>query len=738
MSSVSEARTKNSKLISAVYASAATAFLAGQISAVQAGVFEQTCSGKVITMGSGALSGASLPGKENSSGDGPQAVPTSIIQSSLSRVADSSDVPAGASLAADSSPPSSLCDDPPVGTTKINMGSLEVVRQLNDKLNLPAPKRLSSKFSDRQMEMREKAADVGQRFSSYPGVRKAKLDAPVFMKLFTTLVQRESGFEPRAVSPVGARGLGQLMPSTARALGVKDSFAPDENLVGAATYLTDMLDKFGSTELALAAYNAGPGAVEKYRGIPPYRETRQYVADIFNEVLREPYPLYLMSRVTLPENEPNFDVLLTALAAEEPAPVAHGAFAAVLKETARRTEPGTAIQLAAYAGTSEIATVQKQPFKVNGSDDLLNRVSEQDHAQEQKQQKHTASIVGSDTGNGPFRLTPVPPDQVMLPKPRVFVGQLSKAQQVLRDTAVDIALAQAKASSVERAGLTQAAFATLFVALVRRESSFNRQAISLDGAKGLGQLKPETLSALSVKDPFSAEENLQASVTHFIRLLDKFNSPVLALAAYNAGAVTVQKAGGLPGDQKTRQFISDVLYDINQDPAPDFVVARLHRDKQSGVLAGSATHGMPQDVTSDRLRHDSIRSKPSESADSSKSQVKAPDVKKPVNPTLAATISPTTFYERVTGKLTLEQLIGALGFAFLFTCFCRLIVDLSHSGRRRSPSWSQESPQPDGRTDTTEGAGAIKDRIPETMLEPPKQGACPSNINSQCESKVAA
>ena len=96
------------------------------------------------------------------------------------------------------------------------------------------------------------------------------------------MIQRESNFNPRAVSPVGARGLGQLMPATAKSLGVKNSFEPEENLKGAATYLTRMLNKFGKAELALAAYNAGPGAVQKYRGIPPYRETRQYVSDIFS------------------------------------------------------------------------------------------------------------------------------------------------------------------------------------------------------------------------------------------------------------------------------------------------------------------------------------------------------------------------------------------------------------------------------------------------------------------------
>lgn len=304
--------------------------------------------------------GAPLPRQGGSVGEGPQIAPTSIIISSLSSAADVSNVPAGESLVTDSS---STCADPLAGTPNFNTDGLKVVKLISGKLRLPEPKRLSNKLSDRQVAMREKAADVGLRFSDAPGVRKAKLDRPVFIKLFTTLVHRESDFEPRAVSPVGARGLGQLMPLTARALGVKDSFAPDENLIGAATYLTDMLDRFGSPELALAAYNAGPGAVEKYKGIPPYRETRQYVADIFHEVLREPRPLYVTSRVARPDEQPNVDVVLTALAADEPVPAQKDHSPTVPKGMARLAETGATTPGSPYAGASETAMVQKAPLQ---------------------------------------------------------------------------------------------------------------------------------------------------------------------------------------------------------------------------------------------------------------------------------------------------------------------------------------------------------------------------------------
>ncbi|WP_159976505.1 lytic transglycosylase domain-containing protein [Roseobacter cerasinus] len=94
--------------------------------------------------------------------------------------------------------------------------------------------------------------------------------------LFLRLVQQESNWNPRAKSHKGALGLAQLMPATARSLGV-DPLNPRENLDGGARYLKAQYRTFGNWRLALAAYNAGPGAVKKYGGVPPFRETRNYV-----------------------------------------------------------------------------------------------------------------------------------------------------------------------------------------------------------------------------------------------------------------------------------------------------------------------------------------------------------------------------------------------------------------------------------------------------------------------------
>lgn len=100
-------------------------------------------------------------------------------------------------------------------------------------------------------------------------------------QVFTNLVRQESGFDPNAGSPAGARGLCQLMPGTAAGLGVTDVTDPAQSLEGGAKYLRQQLDRFGGDYVkGLAAYNAGPGAVQRHGGVPPYAETQHYVATI--------------------------------------------------------------------------------------------------------------------------------------------------------------------------------------------------------------------------------------------------------------------------------------------------------------------------------------------------------------------------------------------------------------------------------------------------------------------------
>lgn len=122
-----------------------------------------------------------------------------------------------------------------------------------------------------------KAADYAEQ------IKKACKKYGVDEKFVKAIIQQESGFNPNATSWCGAMGMMQLMPETARSLGVKNAYDPQDNIMGGVKYIKQQLDRFGGDKRkALAAYNAGPGAVQKYGGIPPYRETQNYVKNIMS------------------------------------------------------------------------------------------------------------------------------------------------------------------------------------------------------------------------------------------------------------------------------------------------------------------------------------------------------------------------------------------------------------------------------------------------------------------------
>jgi len=108
--------------------------------------------------------------------------------------------------------------------------------------------------------------------------------------LIKAVIHVESGFNPKAVSPKGARGLMQLMPGTARMLGVRNAFVPEMNIHGGTQYLARLLQRYGNESHALAAYNAGDVPVQRYKGIPPYSETQEYVRRVLH--LKKQYTAY--------------------------------------------------------------------------------------------------------------------------------------------------------------------------------------------------------------------------------------------------------------------------------------------------------------------------------------------------------------------------------------------------------------------------------------------------------------
>jgi hypothetical protein len=153
------------------------------------------------------------------------------------------------------------------------------------------------------------SVDSAQRKAVAEAVRRLAARHSVDPNLVLAVIQAESGFDARAVSPKGAMGLMQLMPFTAERFGVRDAFDPEQNLSGGMTYLRWLLDRFeGKVPLAVAAYNAGEEAVDRYGGIPPYAETQGYVQRVMRHYPHLTHPVSrrveISRRVDVAEREP--------------------------------------------------------------------------------------------------------------------------------------------------------------------------------------------------------------------------------------------------------------------------------------------------------------------------------------------------------------------------------------------------------------------------------------------------
>jgi hypothetical protein len=151
---------------------------------------------------------------------------------------------------------------------------------------LPDPPKLVASASASSPAPAFTAADVRTLLA------RAGAAVDIDVELLAAVVKAESGYRIHAVSRTGAQGLMQLMPATAHQIGVQDAFRPDQNVLGGVAYLTWLINRYDANDTnlglqkAIAAYNAGPAAVDKYHGVPPYRETRAYVARVLREFQR--------------------------------------------------------------------------------------------------------------------------------------------------------------------------------------------------------------------------------------------------------------------------------------------------------------------------------------------------------------------------------------------------------------------------------------------------------------------
>ena len=136
------------------------------------------------------------------------------------------------------------------------------------------------KILDSSMESKKKSSTVS-RNEINDLIDKYSEQAGLDVDFVKAVINQESGFNPNATSKCGAMGLMQLMPGTAQGLGVTNAYDPEQNIQGGTKYLKGLMDRFDNNKsLALAAYNAGPNAVKKYGGIPPYQETQNYVKSV--------------------------------------------------------------------------------------------------------------------------------------------------------------------------------------------------------------------------------------------------------------------------------------------------------------------------------------------------------------------------------------------------------------------------------------------------------------------------
>ncbi|MBD3403638.1 transglycosylase SLT domain-containing protein [candidate division GN15 bacterium] len=169
----------------------------------------------------------------------------------------------------------------PGGTNSLQENGIPIDRD-GDSPGMPVRRPIDIPDNSSYVPIRNRVRSGSDPITSRFGeiIDRAAAEHKLDSALIRSVIRAESNGDPQAVSHAGAKGLMQLMDSTAADLGVTDSFDPAQNIAGGTRYLAALLNRFGDLRLALAAYNAGPGAVEKHGGVPPYAETENYVEKV--------------------------------------------------------------------------------------------------------------------------------------------------------------------------------------------------------------------------------------------------------------------------------------------------------------------------------------------------------------------------------------------------------------------------------------------------------------------------
>ena len=380
---------------------------------------------------------------------------------------------------------------------------------------------------------------------------KAASTYGVSADILRAVAQEESGLNAGALNRSGAMGLMQLMPGTAKAMGATDPMDPEQNVMAGAKLLGTLLRKYdGNLELALAAYSAGEGAVDKYGGVPPYTETRNAIAKVMNILNNSSWSLStsqtngILADATLKNNYGT-----TAAEALTAASVVDGTD--YLNDLTQDL-PGSTYNTSAYNTAGAAGTDASK-----ASADLLNSLygggfTAGTGNTGSTQTSNIQDILNGAGSNGAAGVTGTGAAAGTSSINTHSTDAVSKAQQYLED----IFRNAARDFDVNE---------DILKAVAKVASGYNTNAVSSNSNAGIMQLSRQDALDYEVTDRFNPTMNIVGAARKLRDLLDANGDNLrIALAAYDAGQDTVDEYGGVPPFRDTRNFISDVISAIQK------------------------------------------------------------------------------------------------------------------------------------------------------------------------------